>query len=219
MNKIIFPLKQTMQGAAVADLHSALKLLLDRGILLRNDTATRSVLSVELQREATGQAYGSVTVKAVSIFQEEQKLKVTGDVDEPTANAMNRLLDELASAELPEFVVRGTVSFSDSSPAVGITVLAFDRDLRKEQELGKAATGRKGDYEIPYSARQFLKAERGRADLVVRALAADGSAMVASPVMFNAPAEAEIDLTIPADAQKPMSLFERIARDLAPVLG
>ena len=219
MNKITFPLKQTMQGAAVADLHSALKLLLDRGILLRNDTATRSMLSVELQREATGQAYGSVTAKAVSIFQEEQKLKVTGDVDEPTANAMNRLLDELASAELPEFVVRGTVSFSDSSPAVGITVLAFDRDLRKEQELGKAATGRKGDYEIPYSARQFLKAERGRADLVVRVLAADGSALVASPVMFNAPAETEIDLTIPADAQKPMSLFERIARDLAPVLG
>mgnify|MGYP001562357018 CR=1 FL=1 len=39
MNKITFPLKQRMQGAAVADLQDALQLLLDRGVLLRDDEA------------------------------------------------------------------------------------------------------------------------------------------------------------------------------------
>ncbi|MBD2565345.1 MULTISPECIES: hypothetical protein [Nostoc] len=36
--------------------------------------------------------------------------------------------------------------------------------------------------------------------------------------MFNAPAVAEIDLTIPAKVFRPLALFDKIRRELAPLL-
>jgi hypothetical protein len=50
-----------------------------------------------------------------------------------------------------------------------------------------------------YFTRQFRKREKGSADFVVKALAADGSLLVTSPVMFNAPQAAKMDVTIPAE--------------------
>ena len=55
MNKITFPLKQRMQGAAVADLQDALQLLLDRGFILANGDGARRELSAALERERTKQ--------------------------------------------------------------------------------------------------------------------------------------------------------------------
>ncbi len=94
MNKITFPLKQQMQGAAVRDLQDGLQLLLDRGVLLRDDEAARRELSAGLKTERQGQTYGSATSKLVSAFQDERKLKRTREVDEATANALNGLLQQ-----------------------------------------------------------------------------------------------------------------------------
>lgn len=101
MNKITFPLKQRMQGAAVADLQGALQLLLDRAAILANEEAARRELSEALERERARQTYGSVTRKLVSIFQEARQLQVSGAVDEPTAEALNALLRELGVLEQP----------------------------------------------------------------------------------------------------------------------
>src|SRR5205809_4951853 len=111
MNKVTFPLKSQMQGPKVVDLQAALQLLLDRGIILPNDEGARRDLSAGLQREHTGQTYGEATRKLVSMLQEERRLEGRGEVDEATAYALNRLLDELGgpSGEQPEFVVKGTV--------------------------------------------------------------------------------------------------------------
>src|SRR6266436_1655905 len=120
MNKITFPLKLNMQGAAAADLQDALQLCLDRSAILANDPAARQQLSVALKPERDQQAYGAVTGKLVKIFQGERHLQQSGEVDEPTANALNALLQEWGlldqppePAPPPSFVVSGQVRLAE----------------------------------------------------------------------------------------------------------
>ncbi|MHC1764914.1 MAG: hypothetical protein AB9869_11530 [Verrucomicrobiia bacterium] len=218
MNRITFPLRSGMQSQRVGELQAALQLLLDRGVILPRDERARRELSAALEREQAEQTYSNATLKAVGVFQEERQLGGRGEVDEPTANALNRFVDRLSDSggEKPEFVVKGTVRLSDESPVVGFKVSAFDRDIRTEQELGQSKTDKQGLYQIGYSARQFLKADKGSADLVVKAFADDGSLLAASTVLFNAPTVAEVNLKVPAEGTSTAnSLRENRARDLA----
>jgi hypothetical protein len=120
---------------------------------------------------------------------------------------------------MPAYEVKGTVRLADGSVAPGIDVSASDRDLRSEEALGRAITGQDGAYYIQYDASAYADAESGSADLVVKAHGFDGSVLAASPVVFNAPSSAVIDLTIPAEALPPPSRFEAIMRALDPLLG
>lgn len=122
----------------------------------------------------------------------------------------------VASARAQE--VKGTVRLADGSPAHGLRVSAFDRDLRSEQLLGQGESDREGFYRIQYLAGTARQRESGSADLVIKAATRDGSLLGASDILFNAPPLAEIDLTITAAAHRPPSLFEKIARALAPLL-
>jgi hypothetical protein len=115
--------------------------------------------------------------------------------------------------------VHGTLRLADGSPAARLKVTAFDRDLRAEQRLGDAQTDKGGAYRIEYTTGQFAASEARGADLVVKAFGTDGELLAASPVLFNAPPRARIDLAIPADNVAPPSLFEWIDAALAPVLG
>lgn len=123
---------------------------------------------------------------------------------------------EPPSDQPPE--VKGTVRLADGLPADKVLVSAFDRDLRNEEELGKAETNKEGFYKLQYRANQFLNAEKRGADLVVKAFAADGSFLAASPVLFNAPPSAEVNVTIPAATREPPSLFEKLSWSLEPLL-
>ncbi|MEE4235832.1 MAG: neuraminidase-like domain-containing protein, partial [Anderseniella sp.] len=225
MNKITFPLNQGDSSPAAADLQDALLELVGRGILLAAESdLNRARLLVALRRERAEQSYGSTTNRLVRQFQQEKRLEATGAVDERTANALNALLRELGllleepRPEQPGFEVRGRVSLADGSPAAGLKVMAVDRDLRREQALGEAPTGRNGGYHIRYSERQFQRAEKGRADLIVRVLGPDGGVLAASEILFNAPESATVDLVIAEDVLRPASEFERIDSELAPLL-
>ncbi len=90
--EITFPLKLHMRGAAATDLHQVFRLLLDRGVILVNDQGARRELSIALERERAEQTYGDATHKLVGLFQDERRLQASGEVDEPTADALNRLL-------------------------------------------------------------------------------------------------------------------------------
>jgi hypothetical protein len=92
MNKIRFPSKLNMQGRAVADLQNALQFCLDRNAILANDAGSRQQFSAALKPERGAQKYGDATAKLVNIFQKERGLQASGEVDEPTANAFNTLL-------------------------------------------------------------------------------------------------------------------------------
>ena len=118
----------------------------------------------------------------------------------------------------PERVVKGAVRMFDGSAAAGLVVSAFDRGLRSEQALGQSQTDDRGFYQIRYSQEQFHRAEKGNADLVVRVFSVEGALLAAAPVLFNAPAVAQVDLTIPAEEAAPVSLFEQIDQGVTPRL-
>jgi hypothetical protein len=97
MNRIISPLRPDMRDTTVADLQAALKLLLDRGVMLRDDEGARRELSAALEREHAIQTYGGATRKLVGIFQETHHLEVRGEVDERSAAALNAALKDLGA--------------------------------------------------------------------------------------------------------------------------
>lgn len=131
----------------------------------------------------------------------------------------DEIVIEVASTTGQTFDVNGTVRLADGYPGRELLIAAFDRDLRTEQRLGTTRTDRDGNYHIQYSAAQFQSLEAGSADLVVKALAPGGNLLASSPILFNAPRSAKLDLTIPAEVVEPPSLFERIAFAVDPVLA
>lgn len=113
------------------------------------------------------------------------------------------------------YIVTGLVTDKHGLPlTLELTIRAFDRDLRREQALGKTQPDKLGFYQIPYTASQFRQAEKSSADLIVRAFADDGSMLAESPILFNAPAKAEVDLTVVDETP----LFEKLAREIRPLL-
>src|SRR6266542_5790943 len=75
--------------------------------------------------------------------------------------------------------IRGLVRAADGRPLAGLTVRAFDRDMRAEQELGSpqqpGQTDAEGRFTISYGAQQFARAEKDAADIFFRLFMADGS--------------------------------------------
>ena len=116
------------------------------------------------------------------------------------------------------FIVRGTVRDANSELVAGIVLRAFDRDLRSEELLGEAATDANGSYEIPYTPEQFRRAEKAKADLLVRAYDPEGRELAASPILFNANPVEVIDLKIGREKLRPRSEYERYIAELDPLL-
>ena len=228
MDEVSFPLVPGMQGDAVAVLHAALQHLLDERRILKDDEAARLQARADLRDEVKARRYGEATARVVAIFQKENRIRTEtpGHVDRATADAINRVLEELdrpggegpAAQDSPPWVVKGTLRFFDGIAAAGLRVSAFDRDLRNEQFLNEGRSGRDGTYRIEYDAASFERVEKAFPDLVVKVLNEEGKALVASPILFNAPPVATIDVIIPADALLPPSLFERIHTALLPLL-
>src|SRR6185295_5085428 len=77
-----------------------------------------------------------------------------------------------------------------------------------------------GAYQIPYVIEQFRRAEKSRADLVLRVFGTGTEgALFSTPVQFNAPARAVVDIVMPAAALEHRPEWERYGLALAPLLG
>lgn len=94
MNTITFPLKRGMHGSKVADLQEALQVLLDRELIKFDNVAAQKIIR-QFIRERDKQTFLDGTATLVAMFQKDQGLKASGVVDEPTANALNMLLEKL----------------------------------------------------------------------------------------------------------------------------
>jgi hypothetical protein len=153
----------------------------------------------------------------VRVYDDQKKLL---SQSKTIRNAPNDL--EL-NVQLPTalLTVSGLVRTPRGTPAAGVIVVAFDRDLRREEELGEARTEKNGRYSIPYTAEQLSRAEKGSGDLVVRVFPAEGrrrrAPLLESQILFNASPDAEIDLQLPADVTE--SEFERHLAAIAPLLA
>lgn len=152
MNKITYPLKPERQGTAVADLQNALQECHNRRALLANDSGAWSELQELFKRECIATQYGDATQRLVSFFQEERGLKVSGEVDERTAIALNNLLVEWgivsatsgSSSTLTvdtRYLVQCRVVDSGNKPIAGLRVEAYDQDPKTPDDpLGEPAT-------------------------------------------------------------------------------
>src|SRR5262245_52428695 len=89
---------------------------------------------------------------------------------------MDRIMPSLDGSTLPGasattpaapavFTVHGRVTCA-GMPVVGITVIAFDLDVRGMQLLNRATTDTDGNYSITYGADGFTRADKDSADLV-----------------------------------------------------
>ncbi len=227
MKPVIAPIKSGDSGPSVTNLQEILQSLIERQLFKTLDAPNRPTLE-ELQKltqllkdERSQSLFGEASQQLVRYFQIQQGLgdSLNGVVEDKTAARLNEILKSLGLLDTePVFVVRGNVRDSTGKPAANVIVRAFDMDLRSEQLLGEMKSGRDGGYEILYSADSFRRAEKGSADLLVKAFNQDGMLLVTAGVLFNAPSLAELDLVIPAGAGQLPTLFERIAALLPPLL-
>ena len=206
---------------------------------LRVEAWDRDLIYNELVGSSSTDAQGTFQINLeetsfLGIFSERQpdlffRVLKNGDILRTTedsilwnvAQAPPEILIEVNSGvgTSPRLEVHGAIELADGSPAPNFLVGAFDRDLRVEQRLGTKRSSADGSYHIQYSRSQFEHPEAGSADLVVKVFGKDGVVLAASPVLFNAPPAAEINVTIPAEAVEPPSLFDRIRAAVEPHLG
>jgi Salmonella virulence plasmid 28.1kDa A protein len=158
MQRIIAPIQAGDRGSDVANLQDALQLFLNRRLLLANDEGTRQDLFPVLRQEREEQSYQEATRKLVSIFQDEQQIqpqRESGNVDDRTADVMNRLLQELGEFDQPQtetfWVVSGRIQADNEIPFKGGIVRAFHQAEQDTIRLGEDRTDPEGRYTIRYT--------------------------------------------------------------------
>lgn len=167
--------------------------------------------------ELRDRRFGKSSAAAASAWQKLRGLAETGVLD---MAALDRLA---ADGRGLARIVSGVVRLDDGTPVPGLPVVAFDRDFRNEQELGRAVTDRQGRYRIAYTSAAFARAERGAADLGVKVLSADGATIVHAPksaeLVMNAPRESTTDIIVALPRGAVPSEFELIACALRPLVA
>lgn len=220
LHKITPTLKMNDAGEEVVNLQDALRLLVNKDRLKIGDPATEARLLRALAGERERQVFGHKgTLPLVKLFQTQQHLEPSGQVDAATADALNELLEELGELDDPtqaQFLVQGQVQYADGQLGAGMLVRAFDRDLRSEERLGEVTTDKQGRYIIKYFADHFRRAENRSADLRVAVCEQGGRELATSGIQFNAPAQITIDLTLPSTECAP-SEFARYLATMEPL--
>jgi hypothetical protein len=217
------------KGAAVANLHAGLLFLVrNQSGISDND---RRTLEQGLQAELRDQVYGSWTAHLVTLWQgqlaERFQLVVNGDVDEATANALNKLLAELGAPDNPadpvkpappSLIVTSTVIFPEyllrtSGIPAGLIAVFYDQAPGAELELGRFD---KIDAE-KFSTTIALKDSRS-VNLIVRLLAPGGKVPIAeSEPQYGVRNEASVVLAYP-DPWANLPEYDRLVASLAPYL-
>jgi hypothetical protein len=201
------PVNPDSSKSAIANLHEAL-LFLD----IRVD-------AVEVQNIQ----YGDSTRKLIMTLQRKLQLtEADGFVGAITAARLNDLLKEKgAFNDDSNFKISGRVYTNAGVPVAGIKAGAFDKQLSGDVALGEASTDRKGNYSITYKK---PAAGKESPDIEVQAFdsvagAAARKVIGRSAIKYNAGASEIIDVMIIAANVQPVSEYERLVKDIQPLLG
>lgn len=131
----------------------------------------------------------------------------------------SKISREKVSSENRAFHLSGQITGSQTGHGLpGLRVEAFDRDLRMEQSLGAAITDEQGRYVIMYYSDQFARAEKTGADLFIRVFDGENRQLGESDVLFNAPADAAINLEVEPIREAGHSEYERYLAEILPLL-
>jgi len=79
-----------------------------------------------------------------------------------------------------EWLVYGTVTAADGTPAVGLRVRVFDKDRKYDDLLGDTETDDQGDWWATYHLRDFQEAGENNPDLYVMVTDASGAVVYSS---------------------------------------
>ena len=185
MQSIIATINPEETGPQVANLQDGLLALLAPNKFWQDNAPIRLTpeeleqLSVDIRRERAKSTFGEATYKLVFTFQVQQVLNdnLLAVVEDTTAAKLNELLRSIGALdEEISLIVRGTVTTADDQPISGASVIVFDRDLRKLQQLGKAETNDRGEYIFRYGLAKFASGDVPSAPtpkLIVRAFMGD----------------------------------------------
>ncbi|MDX6242159.1 MAG: hypothetical protein QOG10_7104, partial [Kribbellaceae bacterium] len=158
--------------------------------------------------------FGASTSAAVMAVQSQAGIWASGVVDTGTVEALDRLPDSGWS-----FAV-GRVTGPDGSAAHGVSVRLFDRDLRSEQELGRAETDDLGYWLVRYTRQAFARAEKDSADLFMRVVS--GPRRLSDPpvrdTLFNARRLAVLSTSLTSIRPPRLTELERVEAAARPVL-
>jgi hypothetical protein len=159
MQAIQASIQEENTGPQVANLYAALKFVIDNDAFSFINPSELNPLKDQLRSEAPSGFYNGAAVKLVVQFKLQSGLGDEGIVDERTADVLNTLLKKFgAFGASTDFVVRGKVKDAHNRPQGGLIVIAFDRDLRRWQEYGRAETDPEGKFEIRYRYESFRQA-------------------------------------------------------------
>jgi Tc toxin complex TcA C-terminal TcB-binding domain/Neuraminidase-like domain len=199
-------------GAEVVNLQDALLALLNNKVITARDGTDGpkpeelQTLSETLKSEREKQQFGSATEALVKYFQIQHDLgeKFKGVVEKETAAKLNEKLKELGLLdETVPFVIRGVVKDSNGKPQPYLAVIAYDKDLRKETQLGeRTATDANGAYRIEYAAKTLSSADNleVKRSLLVRLYSKSNNKppIAESAIRFNPFADEVVDFTVAA---------------------
>lgn len=128
-----------------------------------------------------------------------------------------KLNARITSEDTTAFTVAGLVRNEFGDLMNGVTVEAFDRDLRKEESLGRTTTVN-GQFSIQYKKGQFIQADKSSADLVVKVYHTNGHLIHTTPIQFNAPKQLDLTINLGDTAYRGMSAWESSTAILTPLL-
>ncbi|EWC46862.1 hypothetical protein DRE_03874 [Drechslerella stenobrocha 248] len=147
------------------------------------------------------------------------------------ASWRNQLLSPQVTALLQSFAndaaddsyrVSGTVSYPSGEPAKGLLIVAYDKDLRSKQMLGRTIIDINGYYTITYKPTQFARSEKESADLSMCVTTRNGGETLfetpIADIYYNAPAEATVDIQMLPPKGYSDDEFSNICRAVTPLL-
>lgn len=218
MDRIVFPLKAGMDGAATANLQSALLALLEKKQLLAKQPEVRKEVVAGLQKECAEAVFGTITQRLVKAYQAERKLKQSGNVDEETAATLNaelvklKLLDDVGPA--PEKTgFGGQLVYEHGQVASELRLRLYRRVLGQPPVLLKETVA---DGEGRY---RFDLAGKPAASVELFAVGADGEETRLTRTLTDLPDGDAFDLVAPNLAQADADEFSRLKAALTPHTG
>jgi len=252
MNTILTPIDQHSERTAVRNLHYILYFLKLRLNIDRfNQYFSDNNFFRSYTKEVESQQFAAATSKLVMQLEEILKLKKSqaNSVNELTASKLNELLIEFGGLDIdiPEgypfkikddmkseknYTITGKVMLVNDKSGKKITVIAFNKNLRSETELGRIETSASGLFTISYEP-VFRKSEFKTADIFFRLydgekelrdftvlkVTSTGKNVLPDGILFNATASVEVEIKLfEQSAPKVLSEFEDIGRLIIPLL-
>lgn len=225
MQPITAPILPNAKGPEVANLQSALLLLVTQKIIKdspNKPTAEELArLAIQLQAELLQSAYGKGTTELVNYFQIQQKLgdNLKGVVEEKTAARINELLKALGAftGNNDPYTVTGKVLNSNGVAMPGVVAELYIKTIDRNLPAGKTETDKEGNYTITFSPNTSIV---GAPDIETRAYNKDMPANFGvSETRYNASKSEKLDVVIPAGKLAAPAEFDSLVKDMRANLG